>query len=324
MRKSPTVSVVIPVWNGERFLRQTLASVREQTFRDWELVVVDDGSRDSSVAIARAVAAEDERVQVRPQANAGVVAARNAGYAATSPNSEFVIFLDHDDAWVPEALAMLVSALRANPDAPAVYGLSKVIDAHGRPLTPSMESSFGYVRAGLHADGKLRTLDRDELTTFDVLAIWPCFQTPGQMLMRRTALEIAKEETGLFDPQARGSDEWELAMRLSLQGGIPRVLEYVLEKRQHDANALDLPGYMAPVHVIRNKLMNAPVYQEQRKTAQHATRASVLVQFSWVAPSLREHKLRLALGQSLRASRAYWRYLSLVRLRPAFGFIARA
>src|SRR5205823_6163014 len=80
-RAGMRVSVVIPTYNGERFLSQTIESVLAQTISDWELIIVDDESLDSSLAIARAYANRDARIRVACQANAGVGAARNRGLA---------------------------------------------------------------------------------------------------------------------------------------------------------------------------------------------------------------------------------------------------
>lgn len=311
MTEVPSVSIVIPVWNSERFLATTLASVQIQTMQNWELVIVDDGSHDRSLTIAHEFAHADPRIRVYSQPNAGVALSRNAGYAATDNRTPFVIFLDHDDVWAPETLSILSGSLSAHPEAPAAYGMTRSIDAAGRVRNARPEDEFGFLRYGLR-NGRVEPIEVDALTTFEVLAIWPWFETPGQMLMRRSALEKAREPTGLFDPRVRGSDDWELAIRLTLQGGIVRVLDRVLDKREHDANTFNLPGYMRTAHVIRDKLFTAPVYQTKRDVAKQATLASIRVQFSWVFPNLRRLRLRLALGQSARALRAYWRYLRLV------------
>src|SRR5579875_138818 len=94
---SPEISIVVPAYNAERYIGPTLDSVRAQTVAAWEVVVVDDGSRDGTRQVAEQYAARDPRIRVIGQINSGVAAARNRGWAATAPSSTYVTFLDHDD-----------------------------------------------------------------------------------------------------------------------------------------------------------------------------------------------------------------------------------
>ena len=106
----PLISVVIPVFNGERFLAQTIESVRGQTWPRVELIVVDDSSTDGSAAIARSYP-----LRYLCQEHAGVAAARNRGLAAA--RGELISFLDHDDLWLPQKLERQVQCLLDNPKA---------------------------------------------------------------------------------------------------------------------------------------------------------------------------------------------------------------
>lgn len=105
----PLVSVIIPVYNGARFLRAALESVFAQTYRPIEVVVVDDGSVDDSGAIAQSF----PEVHYIGQTNQGVAAARNHGVEAA--HGEFIAFLDQDDLWTPEKLKLQVECLLKNP-----------------------------------------------------------------------------------------------------------------------------------------------------------------------------------------------------------------
>ncbi len=108
---APEISIVVPT-HGGRFLAATVASIRAQTFAGWELVIVDDGSRDGTAGVAAGLATADGRIRVVTHAhNRGIAAARNAGLASISPASRFVAFLDHDDLWMPDALALLRAEL---------------------------------------------------------------------------------------------------------------------------------------------------------------------------------------------------------------------
>jgi len=100
---SPVVSIITPLFNCATFLRETIQSVQAQTFRDWELILVDDCSEDDSLEIARAFEQSDSRIRViQLPENAGPAIARNKGIEAAS--GRYIAFLDSDDIWLPEKL----------------------------------------------------------------------------------------------------------------------------------------------------------------------------------------------------------------------------
>lgn len=110
MEQQPLVSVIIPVYNGARYLRAALDSVFAQTYRPLEVIVVDDGSSDESGAIAQSF----PEVHYIRQENQGVAAARNHGIDAA--HGDFYAFLDQDDLWTPEKLKLQIEYLLNNPD----------------------------------------------------------------------------------------------------------------------------------------------------------------------------------------------------------------
>src|ERR1700732_2233431 len=108
----PRVSVIIPVFNAARTIEQAIASVRAQTFTDFEMVAVDDGSIDGSIEILRRYG--DAVKILQQQKNRGPSAARNLGIANSS--GEYLGFLDADDWWKPELLARMVAPLERDPE----------------------------------------------------------------------------------------------------------------------------------------------------------------------------------------------------------------
>src|SRR5689334_608108 len=105
----PRLSVVVPVYNVERYLDECLASLAAQSVGDFEAILIDDGSTDSGPAIARAWAERDPRFRVVTQANAGLGAARNAGIELA--RGEFLAFLDSDDKVPPDGYARMLASL---------------------------------------------------------------------------------------------------------------------------------------------------------------------------------------------------------------------
>ena len=123
----PRISVIVPVRDAEATLDETLASIASQSLGDWEAVVVDDGSADESLAIARAWARREGRIVVLTHPggeNLGRGATRNTAIAAA--RSEFCAFLDADDALLPDALASYLEAFGAHPEAGVVYGQAAI------------------------------------------------------------------------------------------------------------------------------------------------------------------------------------------------------
>ena len=124
-RSSPKVSVVIPVFNGERFIGDAIRSALGQTFRDLEIIVVDDGSIDQTEKIVRQFF---DRVTYHRQENRGAAAARNLGVMCAS--GEWIAFLDADDIWYPQKLAVQFEAVALNPAIAFVYSDMDTIDVH--------------------------------------------------------------------------------------------------------------------------------------------------------------------------------------------------
>lgn len=112
-----TVSVIIPVYNAELWLAETLESVLGQTVPPQQVIVVDDGSTDQSATVARRYA---KYIQLAQQPNAGCAHARNHGVALAQ--GELLAFLDADDCWLPEKLALQCAALQQTPAWEAVFG----------------------------------------------------------------------------------------------------------------------------------------------------------------------------------------------------------
>lgn len=124
------VRIVMPVFNGERFLEEAIKSIIDQIYRNWELVIVDDGSQDGSVEIVRQFMALDERIKLIRQNRGGPEAARQKGFEGC--RSEYVARMDCDDKMTSDRIEKQVVFLDAHPDTVAVGGQIKYLSEDGK------------------------------------------------------------------------------------------------------------------------------------------------------------------------------------------------
>jgi glycosyltransferase involved in cell wall biosynthesis len=144
------ISIIIPVFNTEKYLAEAIESVLSQTLKPTEIIVVDDGSTDKSVEIARRF---EPLVRIISQANKGVGAARNVGIQETS--GDFLAFLDADDFWTENKLEIQLSYLENNPKTDMVFGYveqfisSELPDEHKSNLKSELDKMQGFVAGAM-------------------------------------------------------------------------------------------------------------------------------------------------------------------------------
>jgi hypothetical protein len=208
--RSELVSVVVPAYNAESTLRATLASVRAQTYRRLEIIVVDDGSTDGTGGLVREAAALDGRIRLLSIDNSGVAAARNAGIAAS--RGAYVAPVDADDLWHPEKIARQVAAIEAGgPEVGYVYTLFRRIDAEDRVIhdgPPWDISGAVFLR----------------------LLLYNFVGNGSSLLIRRAAIEGA----GGYEPDLRiqGSEDYLAQIVLARRWKVALVPEYLTGYRQ--------------------------------------------------------------------------------------------
>jgi glycosyltransferase involved in cell wall biosynthesis len=208
----PAVSIVLPTHDQAHWLDGAIDTVRRQTFTDWELLVVDDGSTDDTpAAVARH--AGDPRIRYLPGPRVERAAARNRGIAAST--GELVAFLDADDRWLPEKLARQVDALAAAPSAGFCYTPARFVDADDRPLP---------IRKPPHTvHGNLfPALMRGNLIII------------ASVVARRRCLE----EIGGFDDTlpVYGCEDWDVWLRIARRHPVTVVDDELTLYRVHGAN----------------------------------------------------------------------------------------
>ncbi|MDE6512408.1 MAG: glycosyltransferase [Muribaculaceae bacterium] len=139
------ISVIVPVYNAEKWLRDALASLQAQTYADFEAILVDDGSTDGSAEICRGVCERDGRFRLLMQENAGVSAARNAGIDAAC--GEWIAFMDADDVMPPDSLAVMTEHARASGAGITAGGYTRGIPKRmptgdGHPMTVDSDTAI--------------------------------------------------------------------------------------------------------------------------------------------------------------------------------------
>jgi glycosyltransferase involved in cell wall biosynthesis len=174
------VSIIVPILDAERYLAAAVASVRQQPVSDWELLLVDDGSKDRSLELARRLA-EEEPVRIRcleheDHRTHGASATRNLGLQAAG--GEFVAFLDADDVWLPGKLAHQLELLRSEPRVAMTFGRVRYFAEEGESVL-ERDQPFGPLHEGVYAPPDLAV---EFLRNAD---IYPC---PSAALARRLAL----------------------------------------------------------------------------------------------------------------------------------------
>ena len=133
-QEAPLVSVILPAYNAEAFLEATVRSVMAQTVCDWELIILDDGSRDSTCAIAQRLAEQDSRIRLLPnECNMGVARTRNRGIRLS--RGAYVALLDSDDLWEPQKLQQQLEMLEKT-GADLCYTAYAIIGSQGEKVKP--------------------------------------------------------------------------------------------------------------------------------------------------------------------------------------------
>lgn len=186
--KRPSVSVIIPTYNREETIARAIQSVLKQTFQDFEIIVVDDGSTDRTRAVVEGFC--DPRIRyLRHEQNRGAAAARNTGIRTA--RGAYLAFLDSDDEWLPEKLSEQIAVLQSAPD-----------EVHA--------SCTGYY---LHLVRSRLTLEKIPSHThlwLKQLLLVGCDLSPGSTLVVRT---ISLESVGLFDETLLRFEDWDWLIR---------------------------------------------------------------------------------------------------------------
>lgn len=224
----PAMSVIIPTCNRAEYVAQAVESVFAQTFTDFEVIVIDDGSTDGTRERLASFSGSP-KFQYFYQPNAGRSRARNQGIAKAQ--GEFVLFLDSDDLLLPNALKDLLKIAARHPAAEMIIGQTQFVDEQMKQfdsLSPTPEEGMSY--PGLINER--------------------FFLLPGAFVVRKAGLE----RIGAFDPQVEPCEDYDFALRAALGGEVVGKSVPVVQHRMHSSNTPPTAIFLGGIRVAQKHL----------------------------------------------------------------------
>lgn len=208
--EEPKVSVLVPVYNAERYVGKTLDSVLSQTWSDFELLALDDGSTDGSLTILREFEVKDRRVRVHSRQHVGLVPSRNEliGFA----RGPYLALIDSDDICRPQRFEKQVAYLDAHSECVAVGSRALIIDSGGMPIIKSTNE-----------------LTHDEMNSAHLSKPGGSRMYNSSVMMRKAAVI----QVGQYREDYRFSEDIDLFLRLAEIGKLSNLPDVLLEYRQH-------------------------------------------------------------------------------------------
>lgn len=229
----PIISVIIPAYNAERTVQETIESVLNQTFRDFELIVINDGSQDSTLDIVSSI--QDTRLRIFSYPNAGPQKSRNRGILHAV--GEYVSFVDADDIWTSDKLELQLKALQAKSEAAVAYSWTDYIHEHGQFFRPGPHFNFSG-------------------DVYSRLLLGDFIGSGSNPLICKQAL-IA---VGCFDESLPAAQDWEMWLRLAASYhfvAVPFVqVLYRVGANSWSSNVNRMEA--ASLRVIEQAFVNAP------------------------------------------------------------------
>ena len=208
--RSPLISVCMPVYNAERYVSEAIESVLSQTFKDFEFLILDDGSTDGSLAILKGYAERDPRIRLTSRPNKGLAPTLNE--LMNQARGEFVARMDADDISLPERLERQADYLRNHPDCVIVGCHALVIDSDGDPICVWFKDSGHEILDAQNLLGNRGT----------------SLCHPAVIMRRQPVLEV-----GRYYERFRIGEDLDLFPKLSERGRLANLPEALLKYRTH-------------------------------------------------------------------------------------------
>jgi len=208
---NPVVSVIIPVYNGQRYLVETLDSILSQTMTDWEIIAVNDGSTDRSPAILDEYAKKEPgRIRHITIENGGVSRARNAGVALA--RGTFIAFIDQDDLWAPEKLERQIAQFACHENLGISFTNETVIDEKGSVVRENI------LKLGIHQRGKI----------FEFLLFDNFIPISSVIVRKELFLNV-----GGFNPSFSLAEDYDFLLKIAREAPVNFIDDPLLRYREH-------------------------------------------------------------------------------------------
>ncbi len=277
LTSTPLISVIIPAFNSEKTIQETIDSVLNQTWRNLELIIVNDGSQDSTLDIIKSI--KDPRLKVFSHPNVGVSDSRNRGISQAV--GEFISFLDADDLWTLDKLEAQLKALQENPQAGVAYSWTDYIDKNSQFLRPC---SHCTVNGDVYA----------ELLKRNFLA------NGSNVLIRAQALSEVEGFNKFFTP----ADDWDMYLRLASRYHFvavpsPQILYRVASPTSLSSNVFKME--VVSLKIIEQHYSQAPEHLQGLKGE------SLALLYQYLIHKVFEESVGQQKG--VKASKLLWSYI---------------
>lgn len=229
----PTISVIVPAYNAEKTILETIKSIQKQTFSDFELIVINDGSTDKTLELLSTI--EELRLKIFSYQNGGLPIARNRGVAHAV--GKYITFIDADDLWTPDKLELQLEALQQHSQSGVAYSWTAFIDETGK---------FLYAVKPLFFNGNV----------YSDLLVENFIVSGSNILVRRQFIN----SVGEFDPSLKSAEDWNYNIRLAAQCPFVVVPKYQILYRKSSRAMSSKVDVMekANLIVIERAFQNAP------------------------------------------------------------------
>jgi len=245
--EEPLISVIITCYNGEKFIREAIESVINQTYQNWELIIIDDGSTDSSKEIVDRYRTGQRIKYVQHDTNKGIAKTKNTGIRLARGN--YLAFLDQDDVWLPNKLKSQVNFFK------------------------NQQEDVGMICTGMvFTDEKLKPQrifkgfrDDDQKGLVKNIYLQPTNSASVMMVKKRCFSQL-----GFFDETLYGWEDFEMWMRIASQYKIKYIREAIVKKRMHTESAQRLPKVQKEAKKVFNQAVQLHPFLEAYRAEKEA------------------------------------------------------
>jgi glycosyltransferase involved in cell wall biosynthesis len=234
--ETPRISVIIPAYNHESYILDAVKSVLEQTWTDFELIIIDDGSTDRTLQVLEGIA--DPRIRLVRQENRGAAGTINRGIDLAQ--GQYIAILNSDDLYHPERLARMTQHLDDHPEVMLVYSLVQPIEASGSPVQPTNHAAWQK-----WYEDALQQIRRDE-SSLQSLLKYNYVVSTSNIMMRRSFFDSHEA----FNERLTYCHDYELLLRVCKQYPVHGLQERLVHYRLHEGNTINQNAFLRHLEVL--------------------------------------------------------------------------